>query len=364
MYIAPFLITFSIAVILTALVRRLALRWRVVDEPNEARKIHKKPMPLLGGLAIFLSFFLVLGYYIFFTDKVLGIEIVAKNLVGVFLGGVLLMIGGFLDDKFKLKPKYQIIWPTLATIVVIASGVGINQITNPFGGLLHLDTWQKIIFWWQGIPYKITILADIFTFVWLMGMMYTTKLLDGLDGLVSGVSTIGAIIIFFVSLMAEVSQPGTAMIAIIFAGACAGFLVWNFNPAKIFIGEGGSLFTGFILGILSIIAGGKIATTLLIMGLPILDTAIVIIRRIVKNRRGLFSADQKHLHFRLLDAGLSHRQAVLSLYFVTLAFGTSTLFLKSGGKVFALVILGVLGILGTVTLLRKYRNKGVGEKIL
>ncbi len=361
MYFISFSTTFIIAAILTWLVRRVALKYKIVDEPNESRKIHKSPMPLLGGLAIFLSFFAVLAYYIFFTDKILGNEFVVKNLIGVFLGGALLMIGGFLDDKYKLAPKYQIIWPVLATAVVIVSGVGIDQITNPFGGLLHLDSWQKILFWWDGVPYKITILADLFTFVWLMGMMYTTKFLDGLDGLVSGVSTIGAVIIFFVSLMAEVAQPGTAMLAIIFAGACAGFLVWNFNPAKIFLGEGGSLFTGFILGALSIIAGGKIATTLLIMGLPILDAAIVIIKRLI-SRRSLVSADQKHLHFRLLDAGMSQRQAVLSLYFVTLAFGTSTLFLKSGGKVFALVVLGVLGVAWTIVLIKGRRNvQKIGE---
>lgn len=361
MYLIPFFVTFTFVLVLTGLIRRVALKYKVVDEPTEARKIHKKPMPLLGGLAIFLSFFGVLAYYIFFTDKVLGGEIFAKNLVGVFLGGALLMVGGFLDDKYKLAPKWQIIWPAAAVIVVIVSGVGIDKITNPFGGLLHLDSWQKILFWWHGVPYKITFLADVFTFVWLMGMMYTTKFLDGLDGLVSGVTTIGAVIIFFVSLMAEVAQPGTAMLSIIFAGACAGFLVWNFNPAKIFLGEGGSLFTGFILGALSIIAGGKIATTLLIMGLPILDAAIVIIRRIVKNRRGLFSADQKHLHFRLLNAGLSHRQAVLSLYFVTLAFGTSTLFLKSGGKLFALVVLGTLGVAWAIVLIKGHRNKQKAE---
>ncbi|MFA5128728.1 MAG: MraY family glycosyltransferase [Patescibacteria group bacterium] len=362
MYFTSFIVTFLLAVFLTGLVRRLALKWRVVDEPNETRKIHKKPMPLLGGLAIFLSFFGVLVYYIFFSDKVLGTEIFAKNLIGVFLGGALLMIGGFLDDKYKLAPKYQIIWPIAAVIAVIIGGVGISQITNPFGGLLHLDSWQKIIFWWDGIPYKITILADLFTFIWLMGMMYTTKFLDGLDGLVSGVSTIGAIIIFFVSLMAEVAQPGTAMLAIIFAGACAGFLVWNFNPAKIFLGEGGSLFTGFILGVLSIIAGGKIATTLLIMGLPILDAAIVILRRLWSRPKSLVLADQKHLHFRLLRAGMTQRQAVLSLYFVTLAFGTSTLILKSGGKVFALVVLGILGVAWTVVLIKGRRNEHkIGE---
>ncbi|MBU1146719.1 hypothetical protein KKD80_04255, partial [Patescibacteria group bacterium] len=158
MYFVAFFVTFFLAIILTYLVRWVALKLKIVDEPTEPRKIHKKPMPLLGGFAIFLSFFGVLAYYIFFTDKVLGNEFVVKNLVGVFLGGALLMIGGFLDDKYKLAPKYQIIWPVLATVVVIISGVGISQITNPFGGLLHLDSWQKILFWWNGIPYKITIL--------------------------------------------------------------------------------------------------------------------------------------------------------------------------------------------------------------
>lgn len=327
-----------------------------MDEPTEKRKIHKKPTPLLGGLAIFLSFFLVLGYYAFFTDKVLGGQILGKHLIGIFLGGLILMIGGFLDDKYNLKPKWQIIWPILAVIVVILSGIGITYITNPLGGVLRLDEWQKIIFWWHGIPYKITLFADIFTFVWLLGMMYTTKFLDGLDGLTSGVTTIGAVIIFFVSLMAEVSQPETAMLSIILAGACAGFLVWNFNPAKIFLGEGGSLFTGFMLGVLSIIAGGKIATTLLVMGLPILDAFLVLLQRLIA-RKSLVLADQRHLHFRLLDAGLSQRQAVFSLYLVTLVFGTSTLILKSEGKLFALGLLCLFGILWTVILLKGYRDK-------
>ncbi len=356
MYFIPFIITFLLVVILTGIVRRFALRWRVVDEPTEKRKIHKKPTPLLGGLAIFLSFFLVLGYYAFFTDKVLGGQILGKHLIGIFLGGLILMIGGFLDDKYNLKPKWQIIWPILAVIVVILSGIGITYITNPLGGVLRLDEWQKIIFWWHGIPYKITLFADIFTFVWLLGMMYTTKFLDGLDGLTSGVTTIGAVIIFFVSLMAEVSQPETAMLSIILAGACAGFLVWNFNPAKIFLGEGGSLFTGFMLGVLSIIAGGKIATTLLVMGLPILDAFLVLLQRLIA-RKSLVLADQRHLHFRLLDAGLSQRQAVFSLYLVTLVFGTSTLILKSEGKLFALGLLCLFGILWTVILLKGYRDK-------
>lgn len=355
MYFISFILTFFLTVFLTYAVRRLALRWNIVDIPTSERKIHKKPIPLLGGLAIFLAFFLVLGYYVFFTDKVLGGQILAKHLVGIFLGGLLLMIGGFLDDKYNLKPKWQIIWPILSVLIVIASGIGITYITNPLGGMLRLDEWQKIVFWWHGVPYKITLLADIFTFVWLLGMMYTTKFLDGLDGLVSGITSIGAVIIFFVSLMKEVSQPETAMLSIILAGACAGFLVWNFNPAKIFLGEGGSLFTGYMLGILSIIAGGKIATTLLIMGLPILDAFLVLVQRLFA-KKSLVLADQRHLHFRLLDAGMNQRQAVFSLYLVTLIFGSSTLFLKSEGKLFALILLNIFGIVWTLILLKNFEK--------
>jgi UDP-GlcNAc:undecaprenyl-phosphate GlcNAc-1-phosphate transferase len=362
MYFLPFLVAFGLAVIATYGVRRLALGWKIVDEPDEERKIHKKSIPLLGGLAIFISFFAVLGYYFFFTDKMAGGQILGKHLVGVFIGGLLIMIGGFLDDKYKLAPKWQIVWPTLAAAVVIVSGIGVNYISNPLGGVIDLNNWEKILFWWNGTPYKITLLADLFTLVWLLGMMYTTKFLDGLDGLVSGVTTIGAIIIFFVSLMAEVSQPETALLAIIFAGACLGFLAWNFNPAKIFLGEGGSLFTGFILGVLSIIAGGKIATTLLIMGLPILDAFLVLLQRLAAKPKSLVLADQKHLHFRMLDAGMSQRQAVLSLYFVTLVFGTSTLVLKSEGKLFALGALCFLGVIWTVVLLKSYSNRrNLGE---
>jgi UDP-GlcNAc:undecaprenyl-phosphate GlcNAc-1-phosphate transferase len=244
----------------------------------------------------------------------------------------------------------------LAVIAVITSGVGISYITNPLGGMVQLDNFNLKLFSISGIPYKITFFADIFTFIWLLGMMYTTKFLDGLDGLVSGVTTIGAVIIFFVSLMAEVSQPETAMLSIILAGACAGFLIWNFNPAKIFLGEGGSLFTGFMLGILSIIAGGKIATTLLIMGLPILDALFVILQRLLTRPQSIILADQKHLHFRLLGMGFSQKQAVLSLYLVTLVFGTSTIILKSQGKLLALGLLGLLVIFLTVILVKNYRN--------
>ena len=163
-------------------------------------------------------------------------------------------------------------------------------------------------------------------------MIYTTKFLDGLDGLVSGIGTLGALILFIVSLFWDVPMSATSVLCLILAGALLGFLKYNFYPAKIFLGEAGSTFIGFMLGVLAIISGAKIATALLIMGIPVLDVIWVIIRRLISHKH-FYAGDRKHFHFRLLDAGLSHRQAVLFLYALTLIFGSSSLFLQSQDKI-------------------------------
>jgi UDP-GlcNAc:undecaprenyl-phosphate GlcNAc-1-phosphate transferase len=201
-------------------------------------------------------------------------------------------------------------------------------------------------------------MADFLTFIWLMGMMYTTKLLDGLDGLVSGITIIGALIIAAISLNKVVAQPNTALIAIILAGAFLGFLIFNFHPAKIFLGEGGSLFAGLMLGVLAIISGSKIATTLLIVGIPILDVLWVIGRRVF-TRKPLGLADKKHLHFRLLDVGFSHRQAVIFLYVLTALFGVAALFLQTFQKLIALIILSLVMLIlaSALVIMYKYKNK-------
>ena len=187
-------------------------------------------------------------------------------------------------------------------------------------------------------------------------MIYTTKLLDGLDGLVAGVTTIGSLIIFMVSLAWDVPLSGTSILAIILAGSSLGFLVFNFHPAKIFLGEGGSVFCGFMLGVLAIISGSKIATALLIMGIPILDVIWVVIKRILTGRSPV-SGDNQHLHFRLLNIGLNHRQAVLFLYLVTGFFGLSSIFLSSSGKVVALIVMAVFMIFLALMLLVVYKIK-------
>ncbi|MBU4347579.1 undecaprenyl/decaprenyl-phosphate alpha-N-acetylglucosaminyl 1-phosphate transferase, partial [Patescibacteria group bacterium] len=331
-----------LSIIFTLLVKNFAIRRGIVDKPDLDRKIHRTATPLLGGMAIFLSFFLVL-YFV--RDKLLAGDLEARHWLGFFAGACFLMIGGFLDDKYNLKPKQQIIFPILAIIAVIIGGVGIEKITNPFGGLIHLDQWRIPVMDWGGGMRYFMVLADGFAVLWLMGMMYTTKLLDGVDGLVTGVTAIGGIIIFLFTMTTKYYQPDIGLAALILAGACLGFLIFNWHPAKIFLGEGGSLLLGYVLGVLAIISGGKIAIALLIMGIPIMDAAWTIIRRLAQGKNPFSFADKSHLHHRFLSFGLTQRQTVLIYYFLAGGFGLSALFLQSAGKLFALAVLILLMLL-------------------
>jgi UDP-GlcNAc:undecaprenyl-phosphate GlcNAc-1-phosphate transferase len=304
---------------------KLAERLKIVDKPDSDRKIHAQEIPLLGGLAIFAAFFVIL-YFV--HDKILTGNLETRHWLGFFIGGIWLMIGGFLDDKYKLKPAQQIVWPILAIISVIVGGVEIEKITNPLGGYFYLGA-----------------LSAILISFWLLGMMYTTKLLDGLDGLVTGMTAIGAVVIFLFTMSEKYYQPDIGLAALVLAAACLGFLFFNWHPAKIFLGEGGSLFLGYALGVLSIISGGKIAIALLVMGIPILDVAWTIIRRLAEGKNPFRFADRKHLHFRLLNMGLSVRKSVLFFYAASIIFGLAALFLQSKGKVLALGVLSVIMIL-------------------
>lgn len=338
-YFIAFITTTLLSVLSTLLIKYLVVKYKIVDRPDSGRKIHGASTPLLGGAAVFLSFFIVLY---FMRDKLLAGDLGAHHWIGFFIGAAWLMVGGYFDDKYNLKPKYQIIFPILAVISVIAGGVGIEKITNPLGGLLYLDQWQIPIFKCAGGWHYFVIISDIFIALWLMGMMYTTKLLDGIDGLVTGVTAIGAFIIFLFTMTTRYYQPDIGLAALVLAGACFGFLIFNWHPAKIFLGEGGSLLLGYILGVLAVISGGKIAIALLVMGVPIMDVVWTITRRLSAGKNPFKFADRKHLHFRMLDLGLGQRKTVLIFYGFAAVFGLSALFLQSLGKAFALLALVVI----------------------
>lgn len=359
LFLYAFLFALFLSLGLTLVVRKMAQRFQILDRPTLPRKIQKKPIPLLGGIAIYGAFLVLSIYYLFFTNRLAVGTIKLKNIIGLSVGGLFLIIGGILDDKYNLKPWQQFIWPLLSAVSVVVSGIGVTYVTNPLGGLIYFDSIKIQVLSWEGIPYYFTLFADVFAFFWILGMTYTTKYLDGLDGLVAGITMIGGIILFFLSLSQAVHQPETALLSIIVAGVFAGFLILNFHPAKIFLGEGGSTLAGFLLASIAILAGGKIATTLLILGIPILDALWVIVRRLFFEHRSPFRGDQKHLHFRLLNIGFTHRQAVLFLYFLSLAFGASALFLQSKEKLLVLIILTIIMVaLGLTLVLRLRAQRG------
>ncbi|MDD4332890.1 MAG: MraY family glycosyltransferase [Patescibacteria group bacterium] len=341
-YITIFFSALILSIIFTILTRKFAIKYDIVDRPVLERKIHKKDTPFLGGIAIFLAFFVV-SYFV--RDKLTSPNLEMHHWLGVFVGACFLMIGGFLDDKYNLKAKQQIIWPILAALSVIIGGVGIEKITNPLGGIIKFD----LIF-----------LPQFLTFFWLMVMMYTTKLLDGIDGLVTSIAATGSLIIFLFTMTTKYYQPDMGAAALIFFAACLGFLIFNWHPAKIFLGEGGSLFLGFILGVLAIISGGKIAIALLIMGIPILDTFWTILRRLAAGQNPFKHSDRLHLHFRILDLGIGQRKTVLIYSGLALIFGLSGLFLQSLGKIYALIVLFFVMlalVVGSNFLNKNTRNK-------
>ncbi len=351
-YIIPFVLALILALVLTPQIKKLAWKFKIIDYPLGDRKIHSKPVALLGGVAVILSFLivLILSWSLGWLND--GI-ILNSQILGIVIGGIILLIGGILDDKFNLKPWQSILFPIVAILIVVSLGVAVKYVTNPF--VAGTGPYGRALFYFNWIDLEIISLAGIFSFLWILGMTYTTKLLDGLDGLASSIGLIGAVIVFVVSLFWDVPMSGTSILCLILAGSLLGFLFYNWHPAQIFLGEAGSVFIGFMLGVLSIISGGKIATALLIMGIPILDVVWNILRRIFSGRK-IYQADKKHLHFRLLDVGFSHRQAVLFLCLLTLIFGSSALFLQSQYKMVALGVLIIVMIVLLSVLFGKYKR--------
>ena len=242
------------------------------------------------------------------------------------------MIGGFIDDKYSISPRLQILFPIAAALVVIFTGTSIVHVTQLSGGAYSLV-------WWRLGPLSLP--SDLITLVWLLAVTYAMKFLDGLDGLVAGQTIIGAGLIAALALSAAFFQPNVAILALIVGASFLGFLPWNLHPAKQFLGESGSTIAGFALGFLSIVAGTKAATALMALGLPLADASLVVFGRLM---RGVspFRGDDTHLHFKLLKAGLSQRTVVLLLWIIALLFGVLALGAQTRGKI--LLLTGLVGV--------------------
>ncbi len=340
----PLLVGFLFALGLTPLAIRVGKRLRLIDRPH-GPYVDVRPLVRLGGVAIFVSF--ALTALIFLP--------LDKHLSALLLGGLWLAIIGTIDDIFNLSPLVLGAAHLLAVLILILGGLGVNFISNPLsflGGpaMFRLDIWK--------IP-----LADLFTLVWVFGLINIVDWLDGLDGLASGVGAIAAAVILGISLIFH--TPVTATLSLALGGVLLGFLFFNFSPAKILLGSGGYLL-GFLVATLAIYSGGKIATALLVLALPVLDTMFVLLNRL---RRGqpLHLGDKTHLHHRLLERGLTVRQVVLLEWGLCGFLGAAAVLLTGWKKLLAIAAVFVIGLtfnqLSGLTILRlkdKVRRERVG----
>lgn len=339
----PAVLAAVFAALATPVVILAAARLGIVDRPG-GRRIHAKVTPRLGGLAVMAGFFLALWAVL----PQLTPHFRPGQLAAFALASLFLLIVGAIDDARGVPPALQLLSHIVVALVLVAVGMGIEQVSNPFGdGVVNLNGWQVAVPGFEEGRY-LQLPADLLTVVWVVLVINAINWLDGVDGLASGVGLISAVTLALLSVSAAVGQPHVAVLAMLLAGALAGFLPFNFNPARIFLGTVGSTFVGFALATLAIISGGKVATALLVLGFPIIDALTLIARRIAVGAPP-WKADTRHLHHLLLKRGLSVRRTVLALYGITAAFGAIALVAgTTGNKVLALVLLAVLaaGIFG------------------
>ncbi len=313
-----------ISLTVTPIVRVLAYKIGAVDVPKDNRRMHKKPMPLIGGLAIFTGF----------TIAALLFCNITKTLLAAWIGGCIIVLLGIFDDRFALNPWVKLVGQiAAAAIVVFIGGVRIEQI-NLFGHYI-----------------KFGMFAIPITIFWIVGMTNAINLIDGLDGLACGVSAICSASLLIVTLLHADLQ--TAVITAILTGACLGFLPFNANPAKIFMGDTGALFLGYMLSVISITGFFKMTAMvsflipIIIFGYPLFDTAFAFCRRILSGRSP-FSGDRGHLHHRIIDMGFNVKQSVSILYCICSLLGILAIMLTEKRTIAALIILVVALVIGIV----------------
>ncbi len=347
-YFLPAISAFSLTVLSTLIALRVFPKLGLLDNPQKYG-LKRKPIPYPGGILLWLIF--VLLTLIFFEPT--------TKLIGLLFGSGLLVMISFIDDRISLPPSLRLGVQILVAFIMIVAGIGVETITNPFGGYIALDKFKFILEFGDS---AITILAfsGIFTLIWILLIVNTMNWMDGIPGLTSGMTFIGGLTIFFLSITDLVNQPETATLALIVAMIALGFWFFDFYPPKILIGDSGSMFFGLLLAVLAIFSGGKIATAFLILGFPIMDAIYVIVHRIYNKQApwkgGEWDKDRKavHLHHRMLQFGMSERQVLFAIYTLAGIFGVSALFLGTKGKFWAIITIFFISfILGMVLRVKK-----------
>ncbi|EFR32639.1 glycosyltransferase, group 4 family [Peptoniphilus harei ACS-146-V-Sch2b] len=324
-YIIPFLAAFILTFIQMPFTIKIAKKKGFLDVPKDERRVHKKPIPVGGGIAMVISVSILMVYFL----------PINKNLIMALIASLIIAISGLYDDKEGLSPKLKFLFQILAAVILIIGGMKIEFFTNPF------DSHDALLI--------LNILSIPVTIFWVCGITNTINLIDGLDGLASGVSMICAISMFFITY--KMGRYDVSLVCALVAGACLGFLPFNFNPAKIFMGDTGALYLGFMLSYISISGFLKQAAILmifvpvLILGVPVFDTAFAMVRRKLSGK-SMVEADKGHLHHRLLKMGLNQRQTVVILYSISAIFGVLANLISRFHSSIALVIsIGVLLII-------------------
>ena len=316
-----------VSFLLSPVVKSFAYKLGAIDVPKDARRMHKKPTPRLGGLAIFLGFLLSVLVFVRPFDT---------HLRGIMLGSVIIVVLGVVDDISPLRAWFKFLVQIVAALVAVFHGVVVQTLSNP-------NVFSSEPYWnlgWASIP---------ITVLWIVGITNSVNLIDGLDGLACGVSTISAGTMLVIALL--VSEGQTALIMAALVGACVGFMPFNKNPAQMFMGDTGSTFLGYILATVSIQGLFKyyaiisFAVPFLVLGLPMFDTAFAIVRRVAHGQNPM-SPDRGHIHHRLIDMGLNQKQAVAALYVMSSILGLSAVVLTTGGAMRAMMFLFAVAVVG------------------
>lgn len=334
--VGGFLAAAAISLLLTPLVRAIVRHRGIMDAPGH-RRVNVTPVPRGGGIAVVVAFTVVGGGLVLLNEQIGPMpsprSISGGELVALFVGGALAALIGALDDLLDLRARWQLLGQVALAGLAVTLGVGVESVSNPFGpGVVAF-----------GAPF-----AAAFTIVWVVGMINSINFIDGLDGLSTGIALIAALTLGILSLTTGVAQPFVAVLCIVLAGGLLGFLRYNFRPASIFQGTAGVMFMGYALAILSIIGAAKVVVAVLVLGVPIIDTFWVLVRRLAGGQ-SLFAADRGHIHHRLLDLGLSHRATVLLIYAICASLGLMSLLVSTATQVYA--FLGALVGFGVVLFL-------------
>lgn len=319
--VIAFLISAAAALCVTPLVKKLAFILKAVDKPDGHRKIHNGQKASMGGLSIFIGV----------ASGFLYLQPFHEHMNAIIIGACIMIITGMLDDVFELKAIYKLSGQVAAALVVVSSGLVIEKLTIPFVGTVFLEEFGILL-----------------TILWIVAASNAINLIDGLDGLAAGVSAIAITSVLVMAIMDY--RVIVVSLCVLLIGSCVGFLFHNFYPSKIFMGDTGALFLGYSIAIISMlglfknIAFFSFIVPVIVIAIPVFDTAFAIVRRAI-NKQGIATADKKHIHYQLMNMGYSHRASVLIIYGFSIFFGAMAIIFNSATLLMSLVILGII-ILG------------------